>query len=112
MVLKYGAFSSKTNLHPQKESNQNINFLWTTFSQWTNFQIPENNKITWFIEIHILKFVYLWDKKQLHFCFCDYYDSLWEIRSIHTRQAQLNFDQYGKLYIRYTGAILWNVIPF
>lgn len=84
------------------------------------FKLLRIIKLPDLIEIHILKFVYLWDKKQLPSCFCDYYDSLSEIHSIHTRQAQknniyinsFNSDQYGKRSICFTGAILWNAIPF
>ena len=61
-------------------------------------------KVPDLIEIHISKFEYLWDKKQLPSCFSDNYVSLSEIHSIHTRQAHkkniyinpFNSDQYGK----------------
>ena len=71
-------------------------------------------------DIYILKFVYLWENKQLPTCFYDFYDSLNVIHRFNTRQTQnrniyiksVNSDQFGKRSIRYMGAILWNAISF
>ena len=58
---------------------------------------------------------YFWDKKQLPSCFCDYYDSLSEIYSIHVEGRlsensiyinSVNSDQHRKQFNRFTGAIL------
>ena len=76
-------------------------------------------KFTDLIELLIPKFVYLWHSKQLPPCFCNFYNSLDEIHSIQTRQAQnknihiksFNTDQFGKISLRYFGATLWNKIP-
>ena len=71
------------------------------------------------VDLHILKFVYLWENKQLPSCFYDFYNSLNEIHRIHTRQIQnriiyiksVNSDQLGKRSICYKGAIIWTAIP-
>ena len=86
-------------------------------SLFKSMNIVELNDL---IKYHILKFVFRWKKKLLPACFSNLYNFLGERHTYQIRQAlseniyltKKYSDQFGLRSIQFTGATLWNQIPY
>ena len=84
------------------------------------FKLLNLLKFSDLISLSLLKFVFRWKNKLLPACFSNYYDFLSDTHSHQTRQSSNDniflthkrSDQFGKRSIKYSGALLWNLVPY
>jgi hypothetical protein len=84
------------------------------------FKLLNLLKFSDLISLSLLKFVFRWKNKLLPACFANYYDFLSDTHSHQTRQSSNDniflthkrSDQFGRRSIKYSGALLWNLVPY